>query len=283
MNKKMVALMLCVALLASALTAGTLAYFTSTDNAVNTMTVGNVEIKQLEEQRFYDDNGDFYTYGDFVNDQKLYPAVYPQGADEYGYVNGEKTEYPYGENETIYLRDEDVVKNAIDKIVSVKNTGSEDAYVRTWIAVEHNDEVADKIHFGTNEDGVIWGYGIEDVKMTIEGVNGGEETTYDVYGFVYSTVLKPEERTMPSLLQVWIDPSVTQEQMQTILGSDNELTIIAFSQAVQVAGFEAAEDADDRTVANTAWDALDAGFGAAGLDEDAYAVKVQEWIQAANN
>ena len=44
MKKKITALCLCVALLAVAVVGASLAYFTDTDNATNTFTVGNVKI-----------------------------------------------------------------------------------------------------------------------------------------------------------------------------------------------------------------------------------------------
>lgn len=48
MNKKIVALVLCVAIIASALTAGTIAWFTDKDEVANTFTVGNVKIDLFE-------------------------------------------------------------------------------------------------------------------------------------------------------------------------------------------------------------------------------------------
>ena len=48
MNKKIFALMLCIAMLAVAVVGGTLAYFTDEDDATNTFTVGNVDIDLTE-------------------------------------------------------------------------------------------------------------------------------------------------------------------------------------------------------------------------------------------
>lgn len=48
MKKKILALSLCVALLAVAVVGGTLAYFSDSDDARNTFTVGNVDIKLTE-------------------------------------------------------------------------------------------------------------------------------------------------------------------------------------------------------------------------------------------
>ena len=48
MKKKLTAIFLCVALAAIAIVGASLAYFTDTDSATNTFTVGNVKIQLLE-------------------------------------------------------------------------------------------------------------------------------------------------------------------------------------------------------------------------------------------
>jgi len=48
MKKRILAIALVVCLLATALVSGTLAYFTDTDDATNTFTVGNVSIDLTE-------------------------------------------------------------------------------------------------------------------------------------------------------------------------------------------------------------------------------------------
>lgn len=50
MKKKLLALVLVVALAATAVIGGTLAYFTDTEKATNTFTVGNVDIKLTEDK-----------------------------------------------------------------------------------------------------------------------------------------------------------------------------------------------------------------------------------------
>ena len=93
MKKKITALCLCVALLAVAVVGASLAYFTDTDNATNTFTVGNVKIDLIEQQK--GKNG----LENFVNDKTLVPGT----SDE----------------------------NAVSKIVTVENTGKNDAWV--WV------------------------------------------------------------------------------------------------------------------------------------------------------
>ena len=93
MKKKITALCLCVALLAVAVVGASLAYFTDTKSATNTFTVGNVKIDLIEQQKG---------------------------------VNGLEN---FGNNKTLVPGTSD--KNAVSKIVTVKNTGVNDAWV--WV------------------------------------------------------------------------------------------------------------------------------------------------------
>ena len=93
MKKKLTAIFLCVALVAIAVVGASLAYFTDTKTATNTFTVGNVKIDLIEQQKGA--NG----LEDFVSNKTLLPGT----SD----------------------------KNAVSKIVTVKNTGENDAWV--WV------------------------------------------------------------------------------------------------------------------------------------------------------
>lgn len=93
MKKKLTAIFLCVALVAIAVVSASLAYFTDTEKATNTFTVGNVKINLIEQQKGA--NG----LEDFVPNKTLLPGT----SD----------------------------KNAVSKIVTVKNTGENDAWV--WV------------------------------------------------------------------------------------------------------------------------------------------------------
>lgn len=94
MKKKLTAIALVVALLAVAVIGGTLAYFTDTDSAKNTFTVGNVKIDLIEQEKT--EQG----LVDFEQDKLLVPGKSNDG-------------------------------NAVSKIVTVKNTGRNDAWV--WV------------------------------------------------------------------------------------------------------------------------------------------------------
>ena len=104
-NRKLLLIVSLVLALTMSL-GGTLAYLTDTDEAVNVMTLGNVDIEQYEK----DAEGNT-----FEQNQPLYPAYYT--TDNEGNITS-------------------AVTGAIDKVVSVKNVGTSEAYVRTLLAFE---------------------------------------------------------------------------------------------------------------------------------------------------
>lgn len=109
MKKKILSIALVVAMVA-VIAAGSLAYFTDTKTADNTFTVGNVNINLIEQER--GKNG----LQEFTPNKKLYPIV--------GSAQGEKDALGMP-----------IAKNYVDKIVTVKNTGSEAAYIRAYFAI----------------------------------------------------------------------------------------------------------------------------------------------------
>ena len=78
MKKKILAIVLCVAMLAIAIVGGTMAYFTDTDADVNVMALGNVKIVQNETDR----NGDAY-----VDGQKLLLCSFISSPDYFSYYS----------------------------------------------------------------------------------------------------------------------------------------------------------------------------------------------------
>ena len=117
MKKKITAIFLCVALVAIAVVGASLAYFTDTDEATNTFAVGNVKIDLIEQQRVADKEGNkTTTLENFKQNKKLYPIV--------GSAQGEKDALGMP-----------TAKNYVDKMVTIKNTGSEKAYIRAYFAI----------------------------------------------------------------------------------------------------------------------------------------------------
>ena len=250
MKKFLLSALAVVAVVALAIT-GTIAYLQWDDSDVNVMTLGNVEIVQHEYQR-NDGVGHTNTQenpakeGDLVSfDQKqpIYPAVYHGDMDE-AYV-AEKTDlfwWGYYTNNVggNGLWDDAKLSNVRDKIIIVENTGKSDCYYRTYIAVEcpegmtvgDNYKGGDEIMLNQNGHSLFkW----EDIGYaTVDGVR------YLIKVATYQTVLKQGEISRPSLLQVVLTHSATNEDMEALGG---DLNVLAFSQAVQAEGFDNAEQA----------------------------------------
>ena len=199
---------------------GTLAYLTDTDEAVNVMTLGNVDIEQNEE----DAEGN-----PFEQNQPLYPAYYPE----------EKFE------------NANVVVGAIDKVVTVENVGTSDAYVRTLLAFEAGnlswEEFKENIHaeFATEAK---W---IENEAVEIDG------TKYYLAYVVYKDALAPNAETKPSLVKVVMDKHATNDIVKEF-GDTYEILVV--SQACQTVNMPVDADA-----------ALKAAFGGISAKDNPWA------------
>ena len=277
MKKRIVTIALVVALLATCF-AGTYAYLTDTDEAINTMTLGNVDIEQYEWQREVGEDGKYvtatvdgkpsYVLEAYEQDKPLYPIVGDpnEPSDSPAYAGWDTTTvrmsqvYSYGGMQVF------AGKNAQDKFVTVANTGKTDAYVRTLVAIEVGTADAAKIPVSHHN---TW---TKNIVGTVE--IGGHN--YYVLEFVYAGgqlsdgtwrhengVLPAKDNTYPNLCQVYLKHNATNEDMVKIDANENgKLDILVLSQAVQAAGFD------------NALTALDTAFG------DANAANVAAWFEA---
>lgn len=244
MKKRIVTLALVVALVAIA-AVGTLAYFTDTDKATNTFVVGNVAIDLIEQQR--GEKG----LEDFENGKKLYPIV--------GSAQGEQDSYGMP-----------TAKNYVDKMVTVKNTGSEAAYIRAYFAIpaalddgyETFNAGMNVLHFnfGTklvgetavSTDGVEWLWKQANGKWnyfetTIDGI------AYNVYFADYYTAVAAGATTEQFIKGVYLDKSFEMKDdgayaFDTKLVMDKDwswsnVSCPVFAVAVQAEGFDNAADA----------------------------------------
>ena len=209
MKKKIVSLCLVVALLAVAIAGATLAYFTDTDEALNTMTVGKVDITQNEQER--DANGNLVP---FTQDKPLVPFV--------GDIAWSDSPVTIGgvEQKTFAMN------NVIDKFVNVSNVGKTDAWIRTIIAMEAPDGFNDDL-LGVNvcDDYAVqspWAY------YYIDG------TRYVVSVFTYNDALAAGKDSAVSLAQIYLSKVATNEDVE-LLG--NTFEVLALTQAVQKDGF----------------------------------------------
>jgi len=223
--KKKVLTTLSIVLILGLAAMGILAYLQSEDSDVNVMTLGNVQIEQIEQERAEDGSLQEFNGNDPKDTGKpAFPAVGPiEWADEGVDVNG--TEYKVFTDE---------LKNVVDKIITVKNTGKSDAYVRTIVAIEAPKyDPEDLIHINWNgTDTVI----SNPVKTTIDGVE------YVAFAFTYKNAVEAGKASAPSLMQVFLDSATTNDDCAAF-GETWE--IVALSQAVQTEGFEDAQTALD--------------------------------------
>lgn len=245
-KKKILALCLVMALGATLMVGGTLAWFSDTDEVTNTFTVGSVEIEQNETNK----DGSVFT-----QDQQLLPVV----------ENGKTDPTEFA--------------NFIHKIVTVKNTGKNDAFVQTFIAVP-----------AALDNGLLH-LDVELVSGGWEAVNGGQPvgtTTYDsdndpltdnnltmnIYQYRYAVALE-DGVTSPVLLNgVYIDKAADMDVVNRDAsgnateayfiwnGSEireydvakiEQLPVLVASQAVQAQGFNSASEALTNAFPNHPW------------------------------
>ena len=220
-------------------TGGTIAYLQDVDKDVNVMTLDRVEIDLIEQER--DEDGDLV---DFQDNHRLVPGVHKDDltVDKDGYWTD--------------------VRNEVDKIVTVKNTGKAPAYIRVWFAFEVTDEDSffdEKLHLNRNTSDWDW--------VFLKDANGGyryleqDGVRYVVAAATYPEILEANEVTPVSLRQVLLDRSATNADY---LKLGDKYSILVVAQGMQTDGFD------------TANEALDEGFGEvvlanhpfAGMSED---------------
>lgn len=251
MKKKIIALCIAAVLIVTAVAGASLAYLTDTKQAENTFTVGNVKIELIEQQR--GENG----LEAFKQNKKLLPIV--------GSAQGEKDEYGMP-----------TAKNYVDKIVTVKNTGSEDAYIRAYFAIPAAlDDGYETFNAGKNV--LHFNFGNKVVDGVVSSTEGAEwiwthgskwnyfETTmdgikYNVYYADYHTAVAAGKTTEQFVQGVYLDKSFEMkedgayafgEKLTLDEGWDwSKVTCPVFSIACQAEGFD------------TPAAAFDAAFGA---------------------
>lgn len=258
-KKSILVAAIAVMLVAALVVGGTLAYFTDTDSAKNTFTVGNVSINLIEQQRKLGADGNKTTdLEQFQQNKALYPIV--------GSAQGEKDALGMP-----------IAKNYVDKMVTVKNTGSEKAYIRAYFAIpsalddgyETFNAGMNVLHFNfgnkVGENGVVtstegnewqwthgnkWNY----FETTIDGIK------YNVYYADYYQALDAGATTAQLVQGVYLDKSFDMKDdgpcafgkaFDVDEGWDwNNVSCPVFAVAVQAEGFDSASAA------------MDAAFGA---------------------
>ena len=256
-------LILSIVLSVAIAAGGTMAYLQDTDEDVNVMTLGKVEIRQHEYERVQNADGTYatietesgigYKLKDFSQDKPLFPAVgdYRVMDDTLVYFD------QLGENAGGEAGVAGQLENVQDKFVVVENTGKSDAYVRTLFAFEGTDALTEYLGLGITED---WAWNDPKLEIVVDGA------TYVVMEAVYvgsadrhaDGILPAGEWTPSSLSQVFLAPEATNEVVEGLDTNKNgKYDILVLSQAVQVQGFEGL-GADGKSDAQNA---LDTAFG----------------------
>ena len=201
---------------------GTIAFTAAEQNSITQFSNEIIKIDQIERERIKDSAGNYVSVTqeeinsykssklkEFTQNQETMPAYYSEGIVKYNTNN--------------QLIDSSV-KNVIDKLVYVENIGDTNLYYRTIIAIECPEEFEiSLVHLNTNRSNKFdWqdiGYKYIDGKR------------YFIKVATYLDVLTPNEISIPSLLQVYLDPTIENEDMDLI---GDEFEILVKTQAINV-------------------------------------------------
>lgn len=242
MKKKILTLCLVVALAATAIVGGTLAYFTDTDTETNTFTAGGVKIDLIEQQV----NKEGTALEKFEQNQVLMPIV--------GSAQGDKDQFG-----------QPVAENYIDKIATIKNDGKSDAYVRAYFAIPSAlDDGYDTfnaglnvLHFNFGNNKGVSTFGNEWNWKNASGTWKYYETEiggvkYNVYYADYTKVLAADATTEQFISGVYLDSHVdmvdgkyvdTRNLQADISVLEGTVKCPVMAVAVQAAGFDNADAA----------------------------------------
>ena len=219
--EKSVTLCIAALLVITATVSGTLAYLEYGSQNEKTMSVGMTQIDQKEYERVAEDSSVLQL---FTQEKPLFPAI---GS---AVTNVELSWNSVGSNGTGLLYG-DALRGEIDKIVLVENTGSRDAYIRTWFAFEQGSYggsvLENVIHINMNT--TTWKMG---------SVQDGVEIDGNLYTVLYADhigPLKPGETSQPSLMQIYMDSDAGNDTVAAVDGNDNgKYEIIVISQAADI-------------------------------------------------
>ena len=268
MKKKITAIFLCVALLAIAIVGASLAYFTDTDAATNTFTVGNVKIDLIESR--------YHRQGSGSSGDTTIPTP-SQTASGMKYVSDGATIFTDDEikadaaNYSAYIteRGKNMVpgKN-VAKSPYVINTGANEAYIRIRVMIPSD---ANRDYWQARSGGVI------ESQFCTTAITSGEfmhndrrndypiidssgrgyvdenGVKYDVYTFIRTEPLKPGEMTEWNVWNyVGIADEATSANVQKainkgaiLVSADGTMTVNVLVQAdaIQAEGFADAKAA----------------------------------------
>ena len=198
MKKKLTLVVTCIVMVAAMVIGGTLAYFTDTDNATNTFTVGNVKIDLIE---VFDENNAQLMPGKNVNKDVSIKNVGTNDA----YVwylwkipaDLDSIDGTTGTNNALHVNS---LGSTWDKYRENKDYWADGqteavAFEKTW---DHDPET--ELDLTAGPEGYLY-------TETIDSVE------YHVYAVLYHGVLKAGEETTQAMTKVYLDKSVNQDEV----------------------------------------------------------------------
>lgn len=253
-KKRFVAILLCVTLVALAAIGATFAYLTSTDSVTNTFTVGNVKIDLIESSLHRENAG---VANGATSTSELWSDVEMLGT-------GNTSKYKAGDT---FYTDAQIEANAAEykcenvkllpgesyhKMPYVKNTGSEDAYIRIRVMIPADLDTA------ILNSSMYTSTALNNKEFTMAYDNSGkverEGVKYNVYTFTRIDPLVAGEMTY---WNVWgtihMDSDTTGEELAEFFGEGKAYANGVFPVLVEADGIQA----DGFTDAAAAWAAFD--------------------------
>ena len=253
-KKRFVAILLCMTLVALAAIGATFAYLTSTDSVTNTFTVGNVKIDLIESSLHRENAG---VANGATSDSELWSDVEMLGS-------GNTSKYKAGDT---FYTDAQIEANAAEykcenvkllpgesyhKMPYVKNTGSEDAYIRIRVMIPADLDTA------ILNSSMYTSTALNNKEFTMAYDNSGAvvrgTVKYNVYTFTRIDPLAAGEMTY---WNVWgtihMDPDTTGEELAGFFGEGKPYANGVFPVLVEADGIQAEGFAD----AAAAWAAFD--------------------------
>ena len=258
MKKKLTAIFLCVALVAIAIVGASLAYFTDTDKATNTFTVGNVKIDLIESRYHREGN-------DNSGDTSIPDPAHKVTADDgMTYVTTGHTMFTDAEIKEDAAKYSDYIGEKGENMVPgrnfakcpyVVNTGANDAYVRIRVMIPHDGDVdnggiINAMFCSTATSSGEFQQGANGENWPVVETNGYTDENglkYDVYTFTRTEPLKAGAMTEWNVWNfVGIGKNVTNVDIEkaiekgVITKTNNgalSLNVLVEADAIQAEGF----------------------------------------------
>ena len=253
-KKRFVAILLCMTLVALAAIGATFAYLTSTDSVTNTFTVGNVKIDLIESSLHRENAG---VANGATSTSELWSDVEMLGT-------GNTSKYKAGDT---FYTDAQIEANAAEykcenvkllpgesyhKMPYVKNTGSEDAYIRIRVMIPADLDTA------ILNSSMYTSTALNNKEFTMAYDNSGtverNGVKYNVYTF---TRIDPLAAGAMTYWNVWgtihMDPDTTGEELAGFFGEGKPYANGVFPVLVEADGIQSDGFAD----ATAAWAAFD--------------------------